>query len=105
MAHVSRAGRKAQIFKMLSAFPRRNYVKRWSVGDVAKRLGLKSSTHLKNILREMCNEYDEISIEETESGDYFHFTPYRQADFFDRMVTINGQPISIRDQVDRLFAS
>lgn len=73
------------------------------VGDVAKKMGMKSSTYLKNILRHLVTLKIGVFVIETKQGDYFGYEAPKQTDFFDRVILINNKPISIRDEVDSLL--
>lgn len=90
MIRVSRAGRKSQVYTVL----RFHYFKvgNWGLttGEIARRIGMKSSTNLKNILREMTKEYPEISIEKRNGFDVFIYRPYVQQPIQFRTILING---------------
>jgi hypothetical protein len=95
MSRLDRAGRKAEVFKVL----RYHYVKTGSwgltTGEIAMRMGLKSSTYLKNLCKEMTSEYDEITMKTRNGFDVFQYRPYRQKSLFDRIPTmrVNGKII------------
>jgi len=62
------------------------------VGDVAKKMGLKSSTYLKNLLRHLVSLKIGVYMIETKQGDYFGYEPPRQTDFLsERTILINGK--------------
>jgi hypothetical protein len=64
------------------------------VGDIAKKMGLKSSTYLKNICKHLVSLEIGVYMISTERGDYFGYEPPRQMEFFDRSIKINGQSIA-----------
>ena len=70
------------------------------VGDIAKKMGLKSSTYLKNILREMVTKDFGVYMIATPQGDYFGYEPMRQLEFEDRMLIINGARKKIAQWVE-----
>jgi len=70
------------------------------VGDIAKKMGLKSSTYLKNICRDLCRKEFGVYMISTPKGDYFGYEPLRQTDFFDRVIKINGLPTKPRDMFE-----
>lgn len=94
---LNRAGRKAAIYKVL----RYHYVKTGSwgltTGEIARRMGMKSSTYLKNICKEMTKEYDEITMKTRNGFDVFQYRPYVQKSLYDRLpvIKVNGRNIDI----------
>jgi len=95
MERMSRAGRKQEVLKVLNLAWRKDSHAVLFVGDVAKKMGLKSSTYLKNILRELVNDHEGVYMITTQQGDYFGYEPPRQVDFFDRVILINKQPTKV----------
>jgi len=93
MAKMSRAGRMNEVHKILV----RGYFKDshavFFVGDIAKKMGLKSSTYLKNICRDLCRKEFGVYMISTLKGDYFGYEPLHQVDFFDRVIVVNKQPV------------
>jgi hypothetical protein len=92
MIRMSRAGRKLWIRSVLRmAWRDYESPKRYfTVGQIARKMGLKSSTYLKNVLREMSNESEEIIHIQQGGMDMWRFQPYEQTSFLDRPILING---------------
>jgi hypothetical protein len=67
------------------------------VGDVAKKMGLKSSTYLKNLLRHLVTLEIGVYMIATPQGDYFGYEPPRQVSFFERGIKINGSKVKVAD--------
>lgn len=91
MLKISRAGRKAMLVKAL----RRQYYQkksRWmTVGEVAHRIGMKSSTNIKEMLWELVNEVDEIMYSQDDDATRFGYCPKTQSPLPERFITINGK--------------
>ncbi len=102
MKRMSRAGRKAYICNILEASYRANKKAYFTVGQIAKRMGLKSSTYLKNVLRELSDEDERIIHLQQGGMDMWRFQPYRQTSFFSRGMKINGSLVAVNDFYDRL---
>lgn len=88
---LDRAGRKAAMKKVLLRQYYRDEHKPMTVGEVARRMGLRSSTYLKNLLKEMVEEDDNILQYGDDNVFRVMFKPYIQTPFADRFFTINGQ--------------
>jgi len=99
---MSRAGRKLFIKTVLRMAWRENPKQYFTVGQVAKRMGLKSSTYLKNVLREYSAENTEIVHLQQGGMDMWRYQPYEQMSFFERGITINGQLVAVNDFYDRV---
>lgn len=91
MIRMSRGGRKLYIKSVLRMAWRDNPKAYFTVGQIARKMGLKSSTYLKNVLREMSEDYPEIIHLEQGGMDMWRFQPYEQTSFFDRPITVNGK--------------
>jgi len=97
MTRMSRAGRKHEVHMLLMREYRKDSHAVFFVGDIARKMGLKSSTYLKNILRHLVSLELGVYMISTPQGDYFGYEPLRQTDFFDRVIKINGLPTKPRD--------
>lgn len=89
----SRVGRKRFIKWVLQCYrkvDRKGYL---TVGQVARKMGLKSSTYLKNVMREMSQEDDEIIHLQQGDMDMWRFQPYEQTSFLDRIPVIKNRGI------------
>jgi len=93
MKRYSRAGRKLYIRSVLRMEFRKMPARFFSTGEIARRIGMKSSTHLKNILREMEKEFDEIITSNFDGIERWKFQPYKQASFLDRIPVIKNKGI------------
>lgn len=99
MARMSRAGRQHEIHMLLMREARKDSQAVFFVGDIARKMGLKSSTYLKNILRHLVSLELGVFVTSTPQGDYFGYEAPRQSDFFDRVIMINHVPVATRDEV------
>lgn len=87
---MSRAGRKLFIKTVLRMAWRDDDQRKLTVGQVAKKMGLKSSTYLRKCLFECVEEVDEIYYINEDDVDRFYFKPYVQQKFERRLPVING---------------
>lgn len=101
MNRISRAGRKLFIRSILRMEFRKNKKAYFTVGQIARKMGLKSSTWLKNILREMANDNPEIIHMQQGGMDMWRFQELDQLSFFQRGITINGSLVVVNDYYDR----
>jgi hypothetical protein len=95
MKRLSRAGRISEIKQVLYWHSKRRPKQAVTVGFIARKMGLKSSTYLKNLLKEICagdNGYEVLS-----AGDHhvYRFMPYEQTSFLDRIPVIKNKGIEI----------
>jgi len=97
MARMSRAGRTHEIHMLLMREQRKDSDAVFFVGDIARKMGLKSSTYLKNILRHLVSLELGVYMISTPQGDYFGYEPPRQTDFLDRVILINKTPVKPRE--------
>jgi len=102
MIRMSRAGRRDTILYILRKEQYRDSHAVFFVGDIAKKMGLKSSTYLKNILRELVADETGVYMIATPQGDYFGYEPPRQVSFFERGIKINGQLVAVNSYYDIL---
>jgi len=102
MARMSRAGRIHEIHMLLMREQRKDSHAVFFVGDVAKKMGLKSSTYLKNLLRHLVSLDIGVYMIATPQGDYFGYEPPRQVSFFERGIKINGQLVAVNNYYDAL---
>lgn len=93
MIRLSRAGRKIFIRSILRVAWRDNPKQYFTVGQVARKMGLKSSTYLKNVLKEIAYESEEIIYMQQGGIDMWKFQPYKKTSFFDRIPVINKKGI------------
>jgi len=95
MNRMSRAGRKLYIRSVLRMAWRNRPAQFFSVGEIAKKMGLKSSTYLKNVLREMEKDNQEIVHSCFDGVDRWKFQPYEQMSFLASYpsIKINGKRI------------
>jgi len=101
MTRMSRVGRMSAVNMLLMREYKRDSHAVFFVGDVARKMGLKSSTYLKNILRDLAAQRMGVYMIATPQGDYFGYEPPRQISFFEREIKINGQSVSTSDYFDR----
>lgn len=94
MNRMSRAGRIHAIHMILIHEQRKDSHAVFFVGDIAKKMGLKSSTYLKNILRHMVTLEIGVFAIETPQGTYFGYEPPHQTDFFNRIPVIKRKGIA-----------
>lgn len=99
---MDRAGRQRMIKIVLRMAWRKDAALRLTVGDVAKRMGLKSSTYLKNMLRDMSRFDDEICSVEKNGCTRWYFRPYVQQAFDQREIMIHGERRKVADWVKDL---
>ena len=97
MKRISRAGRQNEIYMLLMREAKKDSRAVFFVGDVARKMRLKSSTYLKNLCRNLVKLKIGVFVIETERGDYFGYKPPVQTDFFDRVIIINNKPITVRE--------
>lgn len=100
MNRMSRAGRKAVMFGILRARFKMGKNDSVTVGYMARKMGLKSSTYLKKLADELCKENDEIQVMDFSWGRAFKYKPLVQTDFFDRVIKVNGLPVKPRDMFE-----
>jgi len=91
MNRMSRAGRKGQIRKVLMQEWKRKQSPFMTVGSIARRMGLKSSTYLKKLLYEMIVEDECIWMDTNSDVHKFGYHPLVQIKLPDRFITINGK--------------
>lgn len=88
---MDRAGRKRMVEKVLRMAWRKDDRDKFTVGQVAKKMGLKSSTYLKDLLFELVTEIEEIYHVKEHGIDKWYFKPYAQQIWESRHITINGE--------------
>jgi len=107
MTRMSRVGRQHEIHMLLMRAYHKDSYAVFYVGDIARRMGLKSSTYLKNICRHLVSLKLGVYIIQTERGDLFGYEPPHQSDFFDRVITINHEPVKVSEafqkSIDAMF--
>jgi hypothetical protein len=102
MNRMSRAGRKLFIRSILRMEWRKNKKAYFTVGQIARKMGLKSSTYLKNVLREMSDTNPEIIHMQQGGMDMWRFQELQQLEFWQRGITINGMLVAVNDYYDRV---
>lgn len=95
MGYVSRAGRKEQIKLIVYRHWKRNGGKGIKLGNIARRLGMKSSTELKKICRELSHECESICIDETLPSFGLCWHNFTQTELPQRYIAINGNPYPV----------
>ena len=100
MNRMSRAGRERSIKHVLQSYRKKDKKGYLTVGQIARRLGLKSSTYLKNVLREMSENDSEIIHLQQGGMDMWRFQPYEQTSFLDRSILINGATVKVASWLD-----
>lgn len=88
---MDRAGRKRMIKIVLRMAWRKDADKFFTVGQVAHKMGMKSSTELKKMMKEMARDDEEIIINPRGTVFKVQFKPYVQQSFEKRFLTINGE--------------
>ncbi len=92
---MSRVGRKLYIKTVLRMAWRDDDLAKLTVGQVAKKMGLKSSTYLKKCLFECVEEVEEIYHVNEHGIDKWYFKPYVQQRLEKRHVVINGERVKV----------
>ncbi len=109
MIRMSRAGRKHLIREILMKEFRRDFDACFNVGAIARKMGLKSSTYLKNLCRELAKEQIGVYQINRDGVDYFGYEHLKQLDFLDRVIIINKEPVKVSEQfqrsIDAMFGS
>lgn len=88
---MSRAGRYVQIKSVLFNHYRKKKGQGVTVGFIARKLGMKSSTHLRKMIEEVCSQDDQYQILSAGDHHLYRFVPYVQSSFLDRPLLINGK--------------
>lgn len=91
MKRMSRAGRKTMAFEILRYRHKIGKSDSVTIGYIAKKMGIKSSTYLKKILEELLRENDQIQAVDFSWGRAFRFVPYEQTSFLDRIPVIKNK--------------
>lgn len=91
MTKMDRAGRKNMMKIILRMAWRKDNDASLTVGQIAKKMGMKSSTELKKMLREMIEIDDEIMLDGRTQVFKVMFKPYVQQKFESRFLVINGE--------------
>jgi len=99
MERLSRAGRKAAMKRVLMQHRKRGNIGSMTVGQIARRMGGKSSSNLKKMLIEMSKEEDEIVIDWTRDVFAVMFIPMTPTVLPQRFITINGKSCRVANWV------
>lgn len=99
MNGTDRAGRRKQIVRVLYQYWKRGNMGSMTTGQVARRIGMKSSTHLKSILRELVQTNDNIMEDGTRDVFAVLYRPFQQQPLPDRFITINGKQHKVANWV------
>lgn len=105
MLRMSRAGRINQIHMAILRYDKRYPKGSITTAKIAKAIGVKSSTHLKNILRHMAEIglITEVQIQPFYDCGYFvtawQYVRYEQAKLPDHEIIINGQSMRMYSEV------
>jgi hypothetical protein len=73
------------------------------VGYIAHKMGLKSSTKIKNLCRHLVSLDIGVIQVSSKRGDAFCYKFPVQTDFLDRVILINHKPITVRDEIHSLL--
>lgn len=91
MLRMSRAGRKKLIKRALMQHLARVGDTGMTAGQLARKIGMKSSTDLKKMCKEMAEVDEEIGFKMLPDGVWrVAFFPLKQVDFGERFFVING---------------
>jgi len=101
---MSRAGRCKAMKSVLMKEWRRDPNKRFTIGRIANKMGLKSSTKLKAWLVSYASFDEEIEVTGDDTITRFKFTPYVQKSFERREITINGSRHVVADWIKDFVA-
>lgn len=99
MIKMSRAGRKAYISKVLYQQFKRNGDVMLRVQDIAHRMGMKSSTELKKMCRELIYEDDNIVWTVVNGEVRYAWRPTKQLALPERYIIINGKQHKVANWV------
>lgn len=99
MDRMSRVGRKAAISKVLYQQFKRVGDVPMTVGEIAKKMGGKSSTNLRNMCLELSFEDENICAHVSEDATRFIWRPYKQLELPDRYISINGKQHKVANWV------
>ncbi len=90
MQRMSRVGRKSEISRVLYQEFKRNPKGRMTIGQIAKRMGGKSSSNLRDIARELWEEDENVCMSIIEDIRVWWWSPMKQVELPERFITING---------------
>lgn len=99
MKRMSRAGRKLEISRVLYQAFKRNPSARLSIGQIANRMGGKSSSSLRDIAIELWEEDENISMTIIEPVRVWWWSPRKQMELPQRYITINGKSHQVANWV------
>lgn len=99
MIRMSRAGRKQQIVKVLYQQYKRDASVMLTVGHIARRIGMRSSTELKKMVRELYHEHQNILSDVSETATRYCWRPMVQVELPERYITINGKQHKVANWV------
>ncbi len=96
---LKNGGRKKAILKALM----RVYYQRGNVGltcgELARKMGLKSSTYLKHVCAEMEIESEQVEVFQNAGIWRVRWYPFEQTPLPERFITINGKSCRVADWV------
>lgn len=91
MTRIDRAGRKQAILKVLVQQSKRSKNRWMTIGKIARRMGLKSSTYLKDLCWELINEVDGV-MWTTQNGSFeVAWVKPEQMELPERYIVINNK--------------
>lgn len=99
MQRMSRAGRKGEISKVLYRAYKRDENARMTIGQIANRMGGKSSSTLRDMAKELWEEDENICMSIVEDVRVWWWAPMKQMALPDRFITINGKSHKVANWV------
>lgn len=99
MQRMSRAGRKGEISKVLYQEFKRKEARPLSIGQIAKRMGGKSSSTLRDMAIELHTEDENINMTIADGVRVWWWTPRKQMSLPERFITINGKSHKVANWV------
>lgn len=99
MTRMSRAGRKAQISKVLYQAYKRDNLSLMKAGNIARRVGMRSTTEFKKMCRELIYEDHNIIWTVVDGVAVYGWRPMKQIELPQRFININGKSHKIANWV------
>lgn len=96
MQRMSRAGRKQSVISAITMLKRGKVYSVFTKGEICKKMGLKSNTHMRDLLHEMVKDGWLISCmgslpNYAHDIEMFGIAVYRQAELPNHSIKINGK--------------
>lgn len=99
MARMNRAGRKEQIKRIVYQNWKRDEGRAMECWKIARKLGLKSSTNIKTMCKELAMEDDNIWMGHINGVFAINWLPMTQMELPPRFITINGKSHQVSNWV------